>query len=518
MSEQQNLFMEMDPETEELIHGTSFDNFNLIPMSGKHLSIEELKTYKPKYIHLADGTLYELKGTIPRAKVVHDKPAAPEAPAETAPAAAPAAGGAAAAPAAPAAPPKPVAAPKTPPGEGLKKVLSLIDMPDSDEFVKLIYANREHPEDFDIRAKMQKQAQDFYLKVAMAFKDNRKPELRALLRFRAMLDESFLTPEEISTVTKLTAHKEDSENIFYFDEWLEALFDGVVGMSFDEVKRTEIFRKTKKPVRTIKEYDAGMIELLGEEAAWKFELENVTLQWPFLCIGRRGNHFPFLESGMVPGDIAQTMARKNQVLRQMEIMEKLDHKLFMREVLGKLPNGQEGFIDLHQQPYVVLANCVASNTVCWDGWHRCDKRNSRGRVAMPVFPEKGLDEAVTLAMGDYRWTLAKDSAMDWANEGLTGNYFKYWTEEKKKPAEESAINKGIGLKENFIEDYMTWLKWESKGIQKINKELRPLFWRYAAFNPEKRAELAKVAPIYAELAAKSATWERQDAAEKKKKK
>lgn len=390
-------------------------------------------------------------------------------------------------------------------------------MKETDPFVKLVHANREKPDDFNARQALQKGAGDFYLKVAMAFRKKRTPELRALLRFRALLDESFLSPEEIEVYKKLTAYKEASDNIFYADEWLEKLYAGEVGMTFDEQKRTEIFRKTRKPVNSLKAYEDGMIDLLGEDNAWRFELENVFLQWPFICIGRRGNHFPFIEPGMVPGDPEMAMARKKQVNRVMQDMEKLDHKLFKREVLGALPDGKEGFVDLHQQPYIILASCVAQNAICWDGWHRCDKRKSRGRVALPVFPEKGLDEVVQRAMGDYRWTLAKDAAMDWASEGITGFYFKYWTEEKKKPAEESAIDKQKPLKDNFVDDYLVWLKWEARGIQKLNKELRPIFWRQMPFNPQKREELSKVAPIYAELAAKSAVWEKQDNAEKKKK-
>ncbi len=561
MPEETRLFIQMDPDGEEIPPTSPFAKYQVTPLTGEHLSLDELTSLLPKFLYLSDGHLYELKGHIDRHKVVHARqmaapasdiesliqpspkaatspspapapdvnppkpaPAAAAAaePPKTVEAAKPAAATAAPAPAAPAVPAAP-AAPKVTSkinapggGEGLKKVAQQLSLKNEDPFLKLVRANRENPEDFGIRQSLIKNSGDFYMKAALAFKENRTPELRALLRFRALLDTWFLTEEEIAVYHKLIDHKESSENIFYADEWLEMLYAGTVAYTFDETKRTEIYRLTKKPVNTPQLYNKGMADLMGsEEAALKFEMETVFFQWPFLCIGRRGNHFPFLETGMVTGNPADMMAKKREVNRQMQEMEKVDNKLFIREVLGKTESGQEGFIELHQQPYVILASCVAQNAICWDAWHRCDKRASRGRVSIPVFPEKGLDEVLVKAMGDYRWTLAKDSAMDWVGEGITGNYFAFYSEEKKKPADESAIDKALPLKENFMREYATWLKWESKGIQKINKDLRPIFWRYVPFGPELREKLSKVAPVYADLASKSPMWEKQDAKAKK---
>ena len=52
---------------------------------------------------------------------------------------------------------------------------------------------------------------------------------------------------------------------------------------------------------------------------------------------------------------------------------------------------------------------------------------------------------------------------------------------------------------NFINDYVTWMTKEVDGVQKMDKQVRAIFWRYIPFNQQKKEELKKRSVVYQEL-------------------
>ena len=55
------------------------------------------------------------------------------------------------------------------------------------------------------------------------------------------------------------------------------------------------------------------------------------------------------------------------------------------------------------------------------------------------------------------------------------------------------------LKKFFIDDYILWITKESNGTQKLEKEVRAIFWRYLPFPQETKDNLKKMSPAYQEL-------------------
>ena len=74
-------------------------------------------------------------------------------------------------------------------------------------------------------------------------------------------------------------------------------------------------------------------------------------------------------------------------------------------------------------------------------------------------------------------------------EGLTGQYYQYIENQKLKG----------DLKTYFISDYVLWLTKEVNGVQRMDKELRAIFWRFVPFNQQKKEELKKRSVVYQEL-------------------
>jgi len=198
-----------------------------------------------------------------------------------------------------------------------------------------------------------------------------------------------------------------------------------------------------------------------------------------LTIGRQGNHFPILVKEYFhcgPNEIA---TREN-VIKQLAWVESIDPEAFCRAARGPLNR---------IVPYVILVPSYGEFGICWEPFDRFNRATSRGRIAIPLYP-KNLTLAILSAVGDLRWQNAKEKASYyWMEEGITGNYYQWFTSKKLKG----------DVKEYFIQDYILWMTKESEGIQKLDKEVRGIFWRYIPFSQSIKDKLKGRSYIYQEL-------------------
>jgi hypothetical protein len=140
-------------------------------------------------------------------------------------------------------------------------------------------------------------------------------------------------------------------------------------------------------------------------------------------------------------------------------------------------------------PYVILIPSYGDIGICWEAFDRFNRATSRGRIAIPLYP-KNLSIAVLAAVADLRWQVAKEkAAFYWMEEGLTGNYYQWFQARKLKG----------DIKMAFIADYIVWMTKESEGTQKLDKEMRGIFWRYMPFSQPVREKLKDRSFIYQEL-------------------
>ena len=117
-----------------------------------------------------------------------------------------------------------------------------------------------------------------------------------------------------------------------------------------------------------------------------------------------------------------------------------------------------------------------------------------------MFP-KDLKSAVIAALGDLRWQVAKERAQHyWMEEGLTGHYYQWFNEKR-----------GRGdVRESFIQDYVLWITKESEGTQKLDRDVRGIFWRDIPFRQEIKENLKNRGFVYGELYKKDKNREMSD--------
>jgi hypothetical protein len=198
-----------------------------------------------------------------------------------------------------------------------------------------------------------------------------------------------------------------------------------------------------------------------------------------MTIGRQGNHFPLLTSEYFhcgPNDVGT----RESVLAMLAKIESIDAEVYCRVYKNRLNR---------IVPFVLLIPTYGDVGFCWEPFDRHNRATSRGRIVIPMYP-KDLYTAVLTAVADLRWQVAKEKAsFYWMEEGLTGNYYQWFQNQKLKG----------DIKEFFIQDYILWMTKEAEGIQKVDKDVRSAFWRFMPFTSEVKEKLKHRSFVYQEL-------------------
>lgn len=219
------------------------------------------------------------------------------------------------------------------------------------------------------------------------------------------------------------------------------------------------------------------------------EFETVR-QMAKMSVGRQGNQFPIFTREFYHCTENGTGTREN-VIEILAWIESIDPGAFCR-IHKNIPN--------RIVPYVLLVPSYGDRGFCWEPFDRYNRITSRGRIVVPMYP-RDLKTAVLTAVADLRWQVAKEKASYyWMEEGITGQYYQYFDRMKLKG----------DLKDYFIEDYILWMTKESEGVQRLEKEVRGIFWRNMPFPKERKEELRKRSLVYDELCIKDNNREMSD--------
>ncbi|MDE5899214.1 MAG: hypothetical protein K2H09_08145 [Treponemataceae bacterium] len=219
----------------------------------------------------------------------------------------------------------------------------------------------------------------------------------------------------------------------------------------------------------------------ADTGAVNTEFETIR-QMAKMTVGRQGNQFPLFTREFFHCTEKGTGTREN-VIEVLRWIESIDPGAFCR-IHKNVPN--------RIVPYVVLIPTYGDRGFCWEPFDRYNRVTSRGRIVVPMYP-RDLRLAVLTAVADLRWQVAKEKAsFYWMEEGLTGQYYQFIDRQKLKG----------DLKSFFIEDYILWMTKESTGVQRLDKEVRGIFWRNMPFPKELKEDLRKRSLVYDELCVK----------------
>ncbi|MBD5409491.1 MAG: hypothetical protein HDR53_00155 [Treponema sp.] len=229
------------------------------------------------------------------------------------------------------------------------------------------------------------------------------------------------------------------------------------------------------------EISVSATNVSADTEAANIEFETVR-QMAKMTVGRQGNQFPIFTREFFHCTERGTGTREN-VIEILRWIESVDPGAFCRihkNVANRIV------------PYVLLLPTYGDRGFCWEPFDRYNRVTSRGRIVVPMYP-RDLKIAVLTAVADLRWQVAKEKASYyWMEEGLTGQYYQHIDRLKLKGE----------LKSFFIEDYVLWMTKESEGVQRLDKDVRGIFWRNMPFPDELKQTLRKRSLVYDELCVK----------------
>lgn len=242
------------------------------------------------------------------------------------------------------------------------------------------------------------------------------------------------------------------------------------------------FQDAKSVYDSVEEKLAAGPEVVSASSADIDQEYETVRQMAKMTCGRQGNQFPIFTRDFFHCLPQGTGFREN-VIKVLAWVESLDPGAFCR-IHKNVPN--------RIVPFVILLPTYGDRGFCWEPFDRYNRVTSRGRIVVPMYP-RDLKVAVLTAVADLRWQVAKEKASYyWMEEGLTGQYYE-WIDKQKLKGD---------LKQYFIQDYILWMTKESEGVQRLDKEVRGIFWRNMPFPQELKEDLRKRSLVYDELCKK----------------
>ena len=237
--------------------------------------------------------------------------------------------------------------------------------------------------------------------------------------------------------------------------------------------------KNEKMLSQLKEKAERLGEVMHVDTSIIIKEFGSLRQMAKMCVGRQGNHIPILMKQYFNADERNIATREN-VINEVSQIEAVDPGLFLRTFKRETNR---------IVPYFILLPCYGERGICWEPFEKYNRGTSRGRVAIPMY-SKNLKLAIITAMADLRWQVAKEKAQHyWMEEGLTGHYYQWFSDKHMKG----------DVRERFINDYTLWITKESEGTQKLDREVRGVFWRDMPFPDDIRDKLKNRGFVYNEL-------------------
>ena len=387
-----------------------------------------------------------------------------------------------------------------------------------EQFKKLLNSLKELSDKLDtegsargIRHKLTRFYWQLYYNAFLRIKSGKTPPLpvQLMLKF-GFLDETLVSENNILTLLSFQDTYKSSLDIHSSYEWLEKIYTDEKIPSITELGLT--FKKQLLEERKSKTYKE-MQELENDPNKLRhYKIQHETTQMitscARVCSESIGTAFPILIDELLTMDITKTLLYKQQIEEIINSIHDIDFKLFNREVILKTKFRIE-LIDKEVTPDIIILPTVGAKVMMWQDLETTNKR-TKARFAIPQIFTGDLMKSFTLALARFRWEICRtEKGPQWADPiegGLTGYYFDYINFYKKNPNLSMEAKEKItehvrsfrSNRERFASDYLTWIRYESKGIAKLNKVLRDIFYRTMPFSKPIREKLKRL-PLYENL-------------------
>lgn len=354
---------------------------------------------------------------------------------------------------------------------------------------------------------------DIYQKSFIKYTTTKQaPKSVELMLKYGFMDETLLDDEHIAF---LYTHENPSKKEYQVPvwdgiEWLEKIYSKKFVTSLDELGQT-YFEKIKNDLKdpAIKKETDLPANLDTSEARLKSELSSMYEANVRLTSGSPSTHLPILTRYQISSPLENCVMTKDKINQIIGNILKIDFTAFDREVIYN--NEELGirkeFIHKNIIPDFILVPSIGSKVMMWQDlsvFRGSGAKESRGRIIVPNFIVGDPVTIITEAIGAFRWELCKNIlGPDWNNVGIpsiTADYTDYVQFFKKNKDLSIELKEKLASefkrfrtdRDKFVNDYIIWLKYESEGVQRLNKVVRGMFYRHIPFSDEIREKVSKL--------------------------
>lgn len=327
------------------------------------------------------------------------------------------------------------------------------------------------------------------------------------------VDEKLLEEKQLLELASLKRDNDCGQYpIYTIREWLEQIYYGKAEPSKNEFDMDYVaaLRDIKKAKHISETEEKEYLE--DRKGKVLFEIRNMFTATNKVTNGRILVYCPILFKENILDSIDKILVQKSVVRKAFEALKEVDYSLFYRSVLyhDKAHGIEREHIEKEVLPITIL---MPNNGIQGSMWQETSgaKKDTPARFAFPIMTGVELSDIVVTIAGRYRWEICKNiQGVYWSDiteKSLTSEYYDYiqfyrnnrdLTAVAKDKIKHAIIRARNNYREVFVQDYIQWVKYESEGIIKLNKQARNILLTYCPFKKEVRKKLHKY-PAFSEL-------------------
>lgn len=302
------------------------------------------------------------------------------------------------------------------------------------------------------------------------------------------------------------------EGVYTLYDWLKAVWEGKREPSrneFDEDYSTHI--RTLKATKQITPAEEAAL-LQDAHKKVEYELKNMFPTVNKMTFGRVSTFCPLYSEHNLLKRPDSSLVMPQTLKEILLNITSIDYGAYYREYVYTNPAAgmPQEFFHTEVLPDIILTPNVGTRGVMWQEIEG-HKRTTSARMMLSVFFLEDLRQTLVRLTGEYRWEMCKRIQgprwNDLSERSLTSEYFDYIqfykknhelsaeTKEKLKTALQKARN---SFKEMFVQDYLTYILYESGGSPRMTKTARTILFTHCPFSASVR-ETLKSNPTYKEI-------------------
>jgi hypothetical protein len=351
-----------------------------------------------------------------------------------------------------------------------------------------------------------------YSKLAVnLLKGGRIPEKEKLFFSFGVVDDKHTSPEVLKELQTASIANTTSMPVMSLWDWVVKMFTQEeypslteMGIDFQKFLRERArtgSAKAREKINSESEEDKKIF-------AVDYEMKNMVQTVSRMMLPSRTSPYFFSDANLKnPLKVLITPEKVQEVVNE---IRSYDFSLFYRETLFKISSTSNEIIHIEVEPYFILFPVMGDKVVFWQEFSTV-KKTSRARFGIPVFFSGDFRLSMIRAFAKYRWEICRSIKgglwSDPVEGGITGAFYDYITFFKKNPKLSLEVKEKLkelyrlnrrDAKRIFELYYMTWIEYERKGIMKLDKVARDIFFRYLPLSKSVRDTLTRL-PAYERL-------------------